>query len=1025
LFLNCHSWFSLRYGILPPADILSWFSNLPEAADQAGAVGLPALIPGAWKNRMPMSSHIREAVQGTPMLALTDINAVSGLPDFFREAAAKGIPVAGGVDVRNGVKQLYVVLARNEAGFEELNRWLSIHLMHKKPFPAMAPAFAHCLVVYPFARASEPQFTHRLRDFEYVGVKPEDLSRLYSSPWRGQAHKLTALCTATFRHPVDFNTHRLLRCIDKNCLLSRLSPCDTGSSEDTYRGMDVLLEQYRDYPELLLRSAELLALCSYRPEFGKNQNKASFTGNASEDSRLLHTLAREGFTGRYPKRDEKALERLEKELKVIETLGFTAYFLISWDIVRYAHSRGYFYVGRGSGANSVVAYCLRITDVDPVELDLYFERFINPYRTSPPDFDLDFSWRDRDEVTRYIFERHGVEHTALLAVYSTFQTNAVLRELGKVFGLPKEETDHLLERLPGQLRPLERPDPAQDTYALMLRYARRIHEMPNYRSIHAGGILISEKSIFCYSATDLPPKGFPTVQFSMLEAEDLGLHKFDILSQRGLGHIRDAVDIILENKGLKVDIHRIQEFKNDVRVNRLISSGRTMGCFYVESPAMRQLLQKLRCSDYYTLVAASSVIRPGVASSGMMRTYILRHVDPAERLKAHPVMLDIMPDTYGVMVYQEDVIKVAHHFAGLGLDESDVLRRGMSGKYRSREEFKRVRERWFVSCRERGHSDELAAGVWQQVESFAGYSFAKGHSASYAVESYQSLFLKAYYPLEFYTAVINNYGGFYRTEFYVHAARMCGAIVEAPCVNHSNGEARLEGSTLWLGMAMVQGLEQRFILQMLEERLRNGPFAGLADFTERVPCALAQMKLLVRIGAFRFTGTDRKALMWELHWLLSNSKTYSEPRALFREPAKSWSLPALLTEPLEDAFEQLELLGFPLCDPFMLADFPDGLKPAPVVLSADRKGRRMELCGYLVAVKPTRTLKGLEMYFGTWIDIRGMFFDTVHFPPSIRLCPFRGSGVYRLRGSVSEDFGVASFEVDFMERIPYHPDPRG
>lgn len=1001
---------------------MSWFSGLSAEVADAGPVGPAALIPGAWKRRLPVGADAgQEQVNGGPLLALTDINAVSGIPDFFREAAKKRLAVAGGADVRNGVQQLYVVLAQNEQGFEEINRWLSRHLMYKKPFPPYAPQFEHCLVVYPFAQASAPQFRHRLRDFEFVGVKPEDLSRLYASPWRRQPHKLTALCTATFRHALDFNTHRLLRCIDKNCLLSRLQPGDTGSSSDMYRSMETLLEQYRDYPELLLRSAELLALCNFRPEFGKNQNKATFTGHAAEDVQLLRTLAREGFETRYPQREIKARERLEKELKVIESLGFTAYFLISWDIVRYAHSRGFFYVGRGSGANSVVAYCLRITDVDPVELDLYFERFINPYRSSPPDFDLDFSWRDRDEVTAYIFRRHGPEHTALLAVYSTFQTNAVLRELGKVFGLPKEETEQLLERLPGKARPLERSD---DTHALMLRYARSIHEMPNYRSIHAGGILISEKPIFCYSATDLPPKGFPTVQFSMLEAEDLGLHKFDILSQRGLGHIRDAVDIIRENKGLEVDIHRIQEFKNDTRVNKLISSGRTMGCFYVESPAMRQLLQKLRCSDYYTLVAASSVIRPGVASSGMMRAYILRHVDPEERRKAHPVLLDIMPDTYGVMVYQEDVIKVAHHFAGLGLDESDVLRRGMSGKYRSREEFKRVRERWFASCRERGHSDELAADVWQQVESFAGYSFAKGHSASYAVESYQSLYLKAYHPLEFYTAVINNHGGFYRTEFYVHAARMCGASVEAPCVNYSLAEARLQGVTLWLGLGMIQGMEQHFIQAILRERQSGGPFLSLADFTERLACTLSQMKLLVRIGAFRFTGKDRKALMWEIHWLLSERKVLHVPQSLFREPAKTWNLPALLTRPMEDAFEQLELLGFPLCDPFLPVNMPEGLKALPVVLRAGDKGRRMEVFGYLVAVKPTRTLKGAEMYFGTWIDCRGMFFDSVHFPPSIRRCPFRGRGVYRLWGKVSEDFGVASLEVDRMERMPYHPDPR-
>jgi DNA polymerase III alpha subunit len=555
-------------------------------------------------------------------------------------------------------------------------------------------------------------------------------------------------------------------------------------------------------------------------------------------------------------------------------------------------------------------------------------------------------------------------------------------------------------------------------------YAARMQNMPNYRSIHAGGILISEKSMYCYSALDMPPKGFPTVQWSMLEAEDLGLAKFDILSQRGLGHIKDAIQIIQQNRGETVDIHRIQEFKNDARVNRLLSTGHAMGCFYVESPAMRQLLLKLKCGDYLTLVAASSIIRPGVSQSGMMREYTLRHLDPERRARAHPVLMEIMPDTYGIMVYQEDVIKVAYYFAGMSLSESDVLRRGMSGKYRSREEFQQVKDRFFALCKAKGHADELAKEVWFQIESFAGYSFAKGHSASYAVESYQSLYLKAYYPLEFYVGVINNFGGFYRTEFYVHAARMCGADIQAPCVNHSDYYSNISGNTVHLGLVHIASLEQQVAQQIVAEKNANGPYLSLFDFTERTSAGLEQLKILVRIGAFRFTGKNRKELMWEVHWLHHKTKPVAVTQKLFREAPRSFELPELQHDALEDAYEQIELLGFPLCDPFSL--LAETLTERPILARYLPKllGKRIRIDGYLVTRKATRTHKGDFMSFGTWLDREGHFFDSMHFTNSVHQYPFRGSGIYRMEGVVTDDFGAISIDVQRMEKLAYLPDPK-
>jgi DNA polymerase-3 subunit alpha len=1019
----------MRYGILSPKDLVEW----------------------------AVQNELRGA-ENKVYLCLTDINAISGIPDFFREAQKyPGLKPCGGIDFRAGAtggRCLYVGVAKNEDGFAEMNRFLSEYLLQHNTLPEIAPAFENVFVIYPFERTLGKEFRHKLRANEYIGVRPEQLQKLRFSSWKSEVKKLVALCTATFRNQTDHNTHRLLRCMANNCLLSKLPDGEAAAPNNVLRTMEEIIHLFREAPALVLNTQRMLEQCEWKLEFGGNQNKKVFGRDAEEDFRLMTEKAFEGLQYRYPKYNYATKARLESEMKMIYELGFTSYFLISWDICRFAREQGFYYVGRGSGANSMVAYCLQITDVDPIDLDLYFERFINPFRTSPPDFDLDFSWQDRDAVTGYIFKKHGTEHTALLATYSTFQANAVVRELGKVFGLPKEEIDHLLDKptyfspsmleeqtgervkgiysAPGigekpKLSKHVRVEERETLAAKIMRYAHRLHDSPNYRSIHAGGVLISDKPIFYYSALDMPPKGFQTVQWSMLEAEDLGLAKFDILSQRGLGHIKDAVAVVKQNQGVDIDIHRIQDFKKDEKIRRLISTGHTMGCFYVESPAMRQLLRKLKCDDYLTLVAASSVIRPGVARSGMMRGYIERHIHPEKRKEAHPVLMEIMPDTYGIMVYQEDVIKVAHHFAGLGLAESDVLRRGMSGKFRSREEFQKVKERFFQLCKEKGHAEALAGEVWFQIESFAGYSFAKGHSASYAVESYQSLYLKAHYPLEFYVGVINNFGGFYRTEFYVHAARMCGADVQAPEVNHSEYLTSIIGKTIYLGLVHVASLEQKLARQIVAERLANGPYLSLFDFKERIEPGLEQLKILIRMGAFRFTGKNRKELMWEAHWMLNKNKPVPATEKLFREPPKEFTLPNLNYDQVEDAFEQIELLGFPLCNPFEMVGGENaglGLKGHTAQSILRGLGKRVEIWGYLVTIKPTRTIQGKEMNFGTWLDRNGYFFDTTHFPEAVRKWPFKGRGVYRIVGVVVDDFGVLSVDVARMEKLPYVVDPR-
>ena len=333
---------------------------------------------------------------------------------------------------------------------------------------------------------------------------------------------------------------------------------------------------------------------------------------------------------------------------------------------------------------------------------------------------------------------------------------------------------------------------------------------------------------------------------------------------------------------------------------------------------MRGLLTKLECDNYVHLVAASSIIRPGVARSGMMRQYIQYHHQPDQVQYLHPVFKEHLQETYGVMVYQEDVMKIAHHFGGLSLDDADLLRRSMSGKSRGSNAFQKLQQQFFDNCHERGYTPELANEAWRQIESFSGYSFCKAHSASYAVESFQSLFLKTYFPLEFMVAVVNNFGGFYRTEIYLHEARMAGATIQAPCVNNSELTTTIIGTDIYLGFQHLRSLENTLARRIVAEREQNGPYSSLADFLERLPVAREQLNLLIRVGAFRFTGASNMELLWEKNDYLSSEPTREPHPQLFRPASESQTLPTLTTDPMIEVFEQIELLGFPLVSPFSL-----------------------------------------------------------------------------------------------------------
>ncbi len=1016
MYLNCHSYYSLRYGTL----------TVERLSELAAAAGVQRLV-------------------------MTDINNTTGVPDFVRECRSRGITPAAGIEFRDGNTLLYIGIARNNEGFRELNEFLTHHNFTGEPLPARPPSFPNAYVIYPAGGGVNGSTAPRdngsngggsggaavhgtvspvtagtgtgggsitaatLHDNEYLGIRPSAAGRLLSTA-KSELSKYVILQPVTIESPADYPVHRSLRAVDNNLLLSRLEPHMTASPDEIITPESELIRPFGMWPQVVENTRRLLNDCSLEIDFTTHKNKKVYSASRYDDKLLLEKLAWDGMKYRYGKNNRVAEERVKHELEIIDRLGFSAYFLITWDIIRYSMACGFYHVGRGSGANSVVAYCLKITNVDPIDLNLYFERFINPKRTSPPDFDIDYSWKERDTVTEYIFRRYGHRHTALLGTVNTFRGKSIVRELGKVHGLPVDEIDALISNPSAESNRGEIQD-------LIFETGNKIADFPNLRSIHAGGVLISEDPVCCYTALDMPPKGFPTTQWDMYTAEELGYEKLDILSQRGIGHIKESAEVIRANRGVDVDVHAVQQFKKDPLVKEHLRRGDAKGCFYIESPSMRGLLQKLQCDDYLTLVAASSVIRPGVARSGMMRQFIYRFHNPDKFEYIHPVMKDLLSETYGVMVYQEDVLKVCHHFAGLDLSDADTLRRAMSGKYRSHKEMQKITERFFSNCHDKGYPEAITKEVWRQIESFAGYSFSKAHSASYAVESFQSLWLKAHYPLEFMVAVINNFGGFYRTWVYVQEARREGAAIEPPCINRSTYKTTIYDKTIFIGLIHIQGLETSLAKEIISERDNSGDFKGIEDFISRIGPGLEQTVILIRTGAFRFTGKSKALLLWEAHLLINKGKSESA-RTLFNPEPKKFVMPPFEQSQLEDAYDEIELLGFPVTLTWfdMLQTRFRG-----DVTATEMKGligRRVKMVGHLVTVKYIKTVKREWMNFGCFIDHSGEFFDTTHFAQSLVSWPFRGSGTYLIQGKIVDEFGSTSMEVEKMAKLPVQPDPR-
>jgi DNA-directed DNA polymerase III PolC len=799
---------------------------------------------------------------------------------------------------------------------------------------------------------------------------------------------------------------------------------------------DELRRHFPDVPEAVDRAGALAGRCRYRIPIGA-RIVAPRLADAADSLGRLRALAYAGAERRYGTIAPVTRDRLEHELAIIAQQHFADYFLVVKDIIEHGPT----HCGRGSVANSIVSYSLGITHVDPLAAGLLFERFLNPARKDPPDIDLDFPWDERDRVLAYVFQRYPHPRAAMVANHNCFRLRGALREVAKVHGRPEGEIREVTRRIPwfSEDDSLETMIATHPNYAALdlpaawrdlAREAQPLVGMPRHVSLHPGGVVVVPDSLHDFVPTQPAAKtldGFPgltvpVVQFEKDGTEDAGLVKIDLLGNRSLAVIRDGIAMVRENTGVALD-YSSSDAGDDPATRDLFRRGRTLGVFYTESPASRLLCQKSQAEGFDLLVLNTSIIRP--ASNRFIRVYLERlHGAPYQPLD--PSLQDTLAETFGVMVYQEDVVNVSARFAGMPLASGDGLRKALSKK-RPVKQLSAYAEEFFTGASALGRRPEVAKTVWEMVMSFAGYSFCKGHSCSYIQVAQQSCFLRANYPAEFFAAVLANGGGFYSPFAYVAEAMREGLRVLPPDVNLSRFRCTGRGRDLRIGLQFVKGLTAEGSERLIAARTE--PYTGLHELWRRSGIAAGDLRLLVRVGALDSIahGWTRPMMLWEIDRCEGHSRSGESgrsgrsdaPALLTVEPSST--PPALREYNLEKRRRiEYELLGFtPDGHPMDL--WRDRLARFRMAKSTDLSrlvGKTVVCAGMLTTSKPVSTIHDEPMEFATFDDGHGLI-ETVIFPDVYRT---RGhvlfdQGPFLIRGKVEEEFGAVTLTVQQLERV--------
>jgi DNA-directed DNA polymerase III PolC len=638
-----------------------------------------------------------------------------------------------------------------------------------------------------------------------------------------------------------------------------------------------MAERFRAYPGALAATLEIAGRCRLELPLGETQFPEVPVPPGSTPHAELRRKSFEGARRTYGELTPTIQARLEHELTVIGECGYTPLFLVMQEIIAFARRGGIPIASRGSAASSLVAHCLGITDPDPIRLNLYFERFLNPARLTPPDIDTDLCSRRRDRVIRFVYERFGHDHVAMVCTIMRFRRRSALREVAKTYGLSPSKVSELAERLPYRwYGPPRRASDGENPYAeLASRYPDPLHQailrdaaaiigMPRHLSIHPGGVVISPGPLTDLVPTQMAAKGVRITQFDLEGVERFGLVKMDLLGIRGLSVLGDVAQAAYRGEipapapGHKYDtildvLEAIPE--DDPLTAKLVRQGRTIGCFQIESPGMRATLKEVQAQNVDDIMVALALYRPGPLTGGLKDAFVRRHrgLEPPEY--PHHALDSLLEETYGVILYQEQVLMIAHELGGLSLSDADLLRRAMS-HFDPGKQMVTLKEKFIDGAAARHNvSPAVSEKVWDLMAAFAGYGFPKAHAASYAQIAWRAAWCKAHYPARFLAGVLANWGGYFPQRVYLTEARRTGLKIHPPLVNHAGREFRavsLEGEEV-----LIVGLDQvRELTRRTQERiLRQRPFTSLQDFLARTDPRPTEAENLARCGALQGFGS--------------------------------------------------------------------------------------------------------------------------------------------------------------------------
>ena len=941
-------------------------------------------------------------------MALTEVNGLWGFIRFVQLAKEQGIKPIAGTNLVTAMDDI-ILLVENQTGYENMCRIIS--RVHNDPDVSISNLL-RSLYSGLFILAHQNNVLQSLATFIpnshlFVELRPsitEAQARILANTYQLE---IIASGDVYFMSKEDYHTHRILRAIDRNTTLSQLPPDNTKDQRHFFRSEKEMIDLFPSSMAAINNSQYLAERCKTDWTYSNTIFPNLSLKNTHRANKTLRSLVTTGAQERYGNINGSLKKRINYELSLIIQKGFAPYFLIVRDIVQQTKST----IGRGSGAASVVSYCLYITQVDPLRYNLKFERFIHPERINMPDIDIDFPWDERDKILDYIFNKYGTERSAMVSSQVFMQPRSSIREVSKVYGLAEEEIKAITKRIGYYSHRSELVKWVQndrrfknlnldDTLMEILKHSEKVMGVFRLSSVHPGGVIIVPDEIRKYVPVLTAPKGVQIVEWEKDQVEDSGLLKIDILGNRSLAVVRDTLKQVGLYRNKYMDYHKIQPV-DDLKTTELMKAGRTMGVFYIESPATRQLLTKAGKVDFEHVVIYSSIIRPAANRyTNLMLNRI--HGQPWKILHQD---LECLRESYGIMVYEEQVSTVARKIAGFSYAESDYLR-----KVISKPALEHVIPRWkrkFISgAVNRGYTTKLAQTLWEMIQSFSGYSFCKPHSASYAMLSFTCAYLKAHFPAEFLAAVITNQGGFYNPYAYLSEARRFGIRIMPPHINRSFREYRGQKDRIRMGFMAICNLQAKAINTILNER-KSGDFASLADFLARVDIDLSDAMALTNAGCFAELEpeiTHKDIAFRTAHFYLQNEN---------REPLTVPILTGNLSRQEKRKLE-IDTFGFPISEHPLLNYLPylgTHIKKAKDIHLY--KGKTIALVGIAITRKITATRNRQPMEFVTFEDETDLY-ECVMFPEAYETFGdlLNWETLFLIQGKVEETYSVYTVTIE-------------